>query len=316
MHEIQMSDLQSDVRQFTYLLEKIESSDFCAEPFTHLEISNFLSDEHFQAVIASEQVQISTSQTSVALIDQLLDKGYEPIPFPGCTTSVQDYLNWIEGKVNHGNHEVCEGFGITFRLQSPQSKVLRDLDIFFKSSIFKKQLEDKFGITRPTTMETGLQKYLHGYEISPHPDVRKKALTYMLNVNPSNRSEELDIHTHYLKFKPKKQFISEFWRYNDQYDRCWVPWEWCDTCKQQYLNNSIVLFSPSWDTLHAIKLNYNHLETQRTQFYGNLWYDDCAFLSKPQYSDFIIQPSPKPQLTAKQSQPQAYITKLFSYFKS
>jgi hypothetical protein len=175
-------------------------------------------------------------------------------------------------------------------------------------------LEDKFSITRPTSIETGLQKYLQGYEISPHPDIRKKALTYMLNVNPSTHSEELDIHTHYLTFKPQKRFISEFWHYNEDHDRCWVPWEWCDTFKRQCLNNSIVIFSPSWDTLHAVKLNYNHLETQRTQFYGNLWYNDSPPLRKPQYSDFIIKSSAEPTLTTRKSRIKSYVKK-FPYVK-
>ena len=35
-------------------------------------------------------------------------------------------------------------------------------------------------------------------------------------------------------------------------------------------NNSIVLFKPDIDTLHAIKLDYNHNKFQRTQLYGNL----------------------------------------------
>ncbi|MBT9314627.1 hypothetical protein IXB50_04230 [Leptothoe spongobia TAU-MAC 1115] len=255
-------------------------------------------------------------QRSDDLIDQLLNKGYEPIPFPGCTTSVHDYLNWLKGKNSHDNHEVCEGFGITFRLKNPKARILIDLDVFFKSSIFKKLLEEKFNITRPTKIETGLQKYLQGYEISPHPDIRQKALTYMLNVNPSRHSEELNIHTHYLTFKPQKRFISEFWRYNEDYDRCWVPWEWCETIKRQCLNNSIVIFSPAWDTLHAVKLNYNHLKTQRTQFYGNFWYQDSPQLQKPQYSDFMIKSSPTPRLTIKKSKLKSYMSKFISHFRN
>ena len=30
-----------------------------------------------------------------------------------------------------------------------------------------------------------------------------------------------------------------------------------------------------WDyTLHAVKLNYDHLKYQRNQIYGNLWYEE------------------------------------------
>lgn len=34
----------------------------------------------------------------------------------------------------------------------------------------------------------------------------------------------------------------------------------------------MVIFSPSNDTIHAVKAEYDHLATQRTQLYGNLWY--------------------------------------------
>lgn len=39
-------------------------------------------------------------------------------------------------------------------------------------------------------------------------------------------------------------------------------------------NNSMVIFHPDNNppTLHAIRLNYNHLKYQRTQIYGNLMY--------------------------------------------
>jgi len=57
-------------------------------------------------------------------------------------------------------------------------------------------------------------------------------------------------------------------------ERCWVPWDWCTTVKQQTQNNSIVILSPSFDTIHAVKASYCHLEGQRTQLYGNLWYKE------------------------------------------
>ena len=277
---------------FTYILDKISSAEFCQEPFKHIEILDFLSEEHFNAVITASQVAIPKTSDPKTLINILLIKGYEPISFPGCTTSVQDYLNWLQGKSGHENLKTCEGFGIALRLKKLQNNILLKLNKFFESPIFKKTLEEKFNITRSTSIDAGLQKYLHGYEISPHPDIRKKALTYMLNVNPSDNSENLDIHTHYLTFKPRQRFIGEFWRYNEDYDTCWVPWEWCNTIKQQRRNNSIVIFAPSWETLHAIKLNYDHLQSQRTQFYGNLWYQDAPELPTIYYDQFDFQLSP------------------------
>ena len=34
-----------------------------------------------------------------------------------------------------------------------------------------------------------------------------------------------------------------------------------------------MLFSPADDTLHGVKTDYDHLLSQRTQLYGNLWYE-------------------------------------------
>ena len=60
-----------------------------------------------------------------------------------------------------------------------------------------------------------------------------------------------------------------------------MPWDWCEVQKTQTENNSIVIFSPSNDTLHAVKADYNHLTYQRTQLYGNLWYSRVACDSTP-----------------------------------
>jgi hypothetical protein len=59
--------------------------------------------------------------------------------------------------------------------------------------------------------------------------------------------------------------------------------------KQQTENNSIVIFSPRWDTMHAIRAHYDHLVTQRTQFYGNLWYETSdvpPYGKGPEFEDF------------------------------
>ena len=108
----------------------------------------------------------------------------------------------------------------------------------------------------------------------------------MVNINNSQKSEEKNHHTHYMTFKDEKAYVSDFWKYNVDVERCWVPWDWCDTAKQQKKNNSIVIFAPSNDTLHAIKADYDHYSSQRTQLYGNLWYQDV-----------LDQPFKKPKMT-------------------
>ena len=93
-----------------------------------------------------------------------------------------------------------------------------------------------------------------------------------MNVNDSETSESRDHHTHYLKFKQNRRYIEAYWEGNPDANRCWVPWDWCETAFQQTKNNSIVVFFPDNDTMHAVKASYDHLLGQRTQLYGILWH--------------------------------------------
>lgn len=260
---------------FQYLLEKIERSGFEEVPFRHIEINDFFSQDHFERITRSPEIKLEKATSSKELCDLLTSNGYAPIQFPGCTVSIDEYLDWEAGKQSFVNVDTCEGFGITFRLERSQSDIIEKLKAFLVSDPFSLALCRKFDIDlKMVFKDIGIQKYLNGYEISPHADIRKKALTFMVNINPLEKSETLDHHTHYLAFKDEKRYVQEFWRYNDNIDRAWVPWDWCRTVKQQTRNNSIVIFQPGHDTLHAVRAKYDHLETQRTQLYGNLWYGE------------------------------------------
>jgi len=164
-------------------------------------------------------------------------------------------------------------------------------------------LEEKFAITKSYYIETAIQKYLHGYEISPHPDIRKKCLTYMLNINTSHESEQIPIHTYLLKFKPERQYVYDFWKYNTEVDRCWVPWNWCESELEMNRNNSLIIFSPSYDTFHAVKLRYDQFKFQRTQIYGNLWFDESPEKYKLEYNDIdlLARRGPSTQTNTRKS---------------
>ena len=70
------------------------------------------------------------------------------------------------------------------------------------SKSFIDALLSKFNISGvDIEYDAGIQKYLDGYEISPHPDIRRKLLTFMVNINPSNSSESNNHHTHIQSFK-------------------------------------------------------------------------------------------------------------------
>lgn len=259
---------------FTYLSEKIFEAKFQENPFNHIYIENFLSEEHFLEIINSSEINSKSYKNDEELIENLINNGFKPIGFPGCITDIEKYIKWHKGNLKTSLHSACEGFGMALRLFNFKSEILKELNLFISSNEFNETIAEKFKINfKECTIDTGIQKYLDGYEISPHPDVRKKATTFMVNINPNQNSEKVNYHTHYLKFKKEYEYVKEFWKGNENIDRVWVPWNWTKSIKQQTKNNSIVLFSPSNDTLHAVKAKYDHLTTQRTQLYGNLWYN-------------------------------------------
>jgi hypothetical protein len=264
------------MREFRYILDKIGSATFTSEPFRHIEIAEFFSPEHFDAITADPQIRLPEASDDRDLLGKLHAAGYKEIKFPGTTTAIETYLAWHAARARQEgvNHPACEGFGVTLRLLRPRSGSLLDrLDRFLQSETFWSALARKFDIPLERVVpDSGIQKYLDGYEISPHPDVRRKALTYMVNINPAPASEKLEIHTHYMRFLPEHDHIRIGWRDDTSTDRDWVTWDKCETVKQQRRNNSIVIFAPSEETLHAVRTHYDHLPTQRTQCYGNLWY--------------------------------------------
>lgn len=279
---------------FSYLIKKIRESDFSLKPFRHVYLENFFSDTHFKEILNSTEITSPKATNDRELIEGLIDKGFNPIEFPGCVTDIKKYINWHENKKKTDTHSACEGFGMVLRLYDIQSEILIELNEFLKSEDFNKAIAEKFEIDfEGCIIDGGIQKYLDGYEISPHPDIRRKAATFMVNINPSSDSENMNQHTHYLKFKDSYAYVEEFWSGNKHIDRAWVPWSWTDTVKQQTKNNTIVIFSPSNDTMHAVKTDYNHLLTQRTQLYGNIWYKTNSTTSKVEWEDLDLHSTNK-----------------------
>tara|TARA_R100001129_G_scaffold156017_1_gene119130 strand:+ start:106 stop:954 length:849 start_codon:yes stop_codon:yes gene_type:complete len=258
--------------QFKYLSEKILDAEFGDSPFKHVLIEDFLSEEHLQAIINDPQIHWDETASTEELISKLFEKSYVVQKFPGCITDVYEYIKRYKNNDfptgRKGNP--VESFGITFRLQRYQNPFIKDLVNYLNGKEFKAALTTKFNITANTNIITAIQKNLSHYEISPHPDVREKALTYLLNINKNDSVDEAPIHTHLLKFKDEWNFIPEYWKTNPSKNRCWIPWDWCETGKICNKNNSIVLFAPNIDTLHAIRMQYDHNKFQRTQLYGNL----------------------------------------------
>lgn len=289
---------------FDYLLDKINQAAFRTDPFRHIWIDDFFTAAYFAALTAAPEINVSAPADD-ALLDALFEQGYRIIDFPGCVTDRQTYIRWRrEGPSSRAlHHSACEGFGMALRLTAPRSPVVAELDAFLKSERFQNVLADKFGIDRTTTFnDSGIQKYLDGYEISPHPDVRQKAATYMVNINPGVDSHTRPHHTRYLRFTPPYRYVQTYWEAHPEAERCWVPWDWCETVSEQPRNNSLVAFAPDNNTMHGIKARYDHLAAQRTQLYGNLWHKEAAKLTKPEWEDFVIKESARrPAKTARRS---------------
>ena len=265
--------------EFEYLVKRIESASFSMEPFRHLLLADFLSPNHLALITGSEQIRLPAATTHEELLEGLDAAGYSVEPFPGCTTDVVDYLRCINAGEWPVGNGVVEGFGLAMRLRKIREPLLERLVAFLNGERFQCVLAAKFDVVRPTRIETAIQKYLTGYEISPHPDIRSKCLTYLLNINTHAVADELSIHTHLLRFKHTQEFLYSFWESNPEFERFWVPWEWCTTETVTSANNSILLFAAHDRSLHAVKLKYDHLNFQRTQIYGNLWYTDVPFLT-------------------------------------
>ena len=276
---------------FDYVIEKIESAQLTDDPFRHIYIEDLFSPQHFSEIVSAEEIALPPRESDSALFDLLFERGYKIINFPGCITDKTKYIEWHKNrKRTAATHSTCEGFGVTLRLEEPQTGILAKIKEFLSSDAFNEAVAGKFGVpVSEIFLDNGIQKYLDGYEISPHPDNRKKALTFMINVNPHSGAEELKHHTQYLSLKPEYRYVKTFWQFNSDCETCWIPWEWCDTVSVQSKNNSIVIFAPSCETLHGVKASYNHLAGQRTQLYGNLWYREVGELTRVEWQDLDIR---------------------------
>ena len=275
------------MNKFSYISEKILEAPFLSNPCKHLEINNFLSDEHLDIILNDKQIHFDEVDDTETLMDKLSSLNYKIQNFPGCISNPNEYLELFNsGKLGNIKYDTpVESYGITYRLDNYKNNFIKDLIDYMNGKEFKESLEEKFKITRKSDIISAIQKNLTRYEISPHPDIKEKCLTYLLNINKNDSVESYDIHTFLLRFKDEYKHIPEVWENRTDIDRCWVPWSWCDKVKTISKNNTLVMFQPTNDTLHAVKLDYDHTKFQRTQIYGNLMYSNPKSFKKITYRD-------------------------------
>jgi hypothetical protein len=279
--------------RFEYVIKYIQDAVVVNEPFRHIEITSLFSDSDFNEICECPQIALSAAENDRELFSKMFAAGYQVVEFPGCTTNFEEYISWHKTKSrSHKSNTSCEGFGVVVRLENPVSKIARDLDNFLKSDQLASALLLRFNILPDAYIyDAGIQKYLDGYEISPHPDIRRKAVTFMVNINTNPRSENEKHHTALMQYREPWRYVGEFWKYNTKIDRCWLPWDWCESVKMQTKNNSMVAFAPDFNTLHAVKADYDHLRHQRTQLYGNVWHETVDIDTRLRWEDFGIESS-------------------------
>ncbi len=276
--------------EFKYLLEKIGDAEFSDAPFPHIQVGAFFSTEHFAEIIAASEIALPVCGDDRSLLSALLDNGYRILDFPGCFNKPEDYIAWHRTGHDAASRDVIEGeFGLVLRLVKPLTPTISRLKAFLESELFVASLAAKFSIApKDCVYDCGIQKYLDGYQISPHPDIRRKALTYMININPFPASEQLSHHTQYLRFKSEFAYISAYWSGNPAVERAHLPWFVAEPVWTHTHNNSAVIFAPSNESLHAVRASYDHLSGQRTQLYGNLWYRKPTVLPTANWSQLAI----------------------------
>jgi len=209
-----------------YIIDKIAKANFLYFPFKFIYLEDLFLETHFYEI-------------KYALLYE--NNIFEYIEFPGGTNKVK-------------------------RLKSTNSSILHDINEIFSSKKLHDILLDKFNINNNTYYEGGIQKYYSGYEITPHPDIRRKALTFMININPLS---SYNIYTHFMRLKDPNDYLEYK---NIEKERRWTDWDKAFTMFKHEKNNSLTMFKPDFNTIHAIKLDYDDSEYQRTQIYGNLWY--------------------------------------------
>ena len=113
-----------------------------------------------------------------------------------------------------------------------------------------------------------INKDLNGYEISPHPDITGKVITYQINLSNTNTLDNYDLSTKFHTIKPGcLKYIKEL---SKKKLRPWGKWEWFDKGTPiPYKQNTFMAFPPSNISYHSVKLeNYPQEKYQRTILRG------------------------------------------------
>ena len=277
----------------TYLTEKIEASEPRKTPYKHLIIENYLEQKELEAILTDERTQTETCENDETLCRELNRKGYKPSWLPGSTDNIEDYLASRTEKRKISLNTTCKSKGMAFALKKISSgSTLDEVINYMRSDEYWDAIYRACKVNKNDKQRyVAYTKYLDGHEISPHTDSRHKPVTFLLNLNQKNLNLPEESNTKIMRLKKEYKYIAEYWKYNKNVDRCWLPWDCCETVNEHSKNNSLLILPASNTSFHAIKLDYNHLKGQRSMIYGSAWGKSERFYEFPTWDDLEIKPS-------------------------
>ena len=231
-----------------YILEKIKSAKIIEKPFPHIIIPNFLEENDIENII--DNIEIDN-------LNQI-DKKYKKVVYPGAKSATEELT------------QRPTGVGLVYALKEEYSKNNIKLNKILNSEDFKNVLFKKLNI--PINIDGWnvfqINKDLNGYEISPHPDITGKVITYQINLSNTDNLDNYDLSTKFHSIKPEcLKYIDALSKKNK---RPWGKWEWFDKGKSiPYKQNTFMAFAPSDISYHSVKLeNYPQEKYQRTMLRG------------------------------------------------
>jgi len=247
-----------------YILTKIENAEIIVKPFPHIIIHNFIEDDDLKNII--ENIEIDNLNE--------IGKKYKQVKYPGAKKTNEDLTNRPTG------------IGLVYALKKEYWKNNIKLKIILDSEEFKQALFKKLNIPKNIDGWNVYQinKDLNGYEISPHPDITGKVITYQLNLSNTDALDNYDLGTRFHSIKPQcLKFIKEL---SKKKPRPWGKWDWFDKGKSiPYKQNTFMAFAPSDTSYHSVKLeNYPQEKYQRTMLRGFI--ADSRLLNKRSKSEW------------------------------
>ena len=281
------------MRKLEYLIEKIIEAKPRKTPYKHFIIENYLEQKELEEILADTRTNTEECIDDGALCRELEKKGYQPSWLPGSTDNVEDYLASRTEKKEISMNTTCKSKGMAFALKRKSGgSALDEVINYMRCDKYWETIYDKCNINKNDKQRyVAYTKYLDGHEISPHTDSRHKPVTFLLNLNHKNLKIPNESNTRIMKLKKEYRYIAEYWKYNKNVDRCWLPWECCETINIHSKNNSLLIIPASNISFHAIKLDYNHLKSQRSMIYGSAWGKSERFYECPTWEDLEIKPS-------------------------